>query len=72
MADFFISGYAGGVMWFDKFYTPADEMALYVAVIDLIGYKKLFWNITRKVDLAEQKGPHVYLNCLLEKPERLA
>ena len=69
--DFVICGHAAGVMWFEKFYTPADKMALYVAVIDHIGYKKVFWNMTRKEDLAEWSGPHVYLNCLLEKPERL-
>ena len=34
-------------MWFEKFYTPADEIAFNVAVTDLIGYKKLFWNICR-------------------------
>ena len=57
-------------MWFEMFYAPVAEMPLYVSTIELLGYKKLWWNITRKVDAAEALGPHLYLNCLIEKPAR--
>eukprot|EP00270_Netrium_digitus_P000897 TRINITY_DN1102_c0_g3_i4.p1 TRINITY_DN1102_c0_g3~~TRINITY_DN1102_c0_g3_i4.p1 ORF type:complete len:397 (-),score=114.45 TRINITY_DN1102_c0_g3_i4:288-1478(-) len=61
---------AGGVIWFELFYAPNEEMDVYQKVIDLLGYKRLYWNLTLK-PLAETKGvPHTYLNCLLEKPSR--
>ncbi|CAI5528409.1 unnamed protein product [Closterium sp. Naga37s-1] len=60
----------GGVMWFEMFYAPLDEMPLYIAIIEQLQYKKLHWNITPKPDSGERKGMHVYLNCVIEKPVR--
>lgn len=61
---------ADGVLWFENFYTHAEEMASYVDIIDALGYTKLSWNVTEKPGKPEKAGPHVQLNCLLEKPER--
>ncbi|CAI5463195.1 unnamed protein product [Closterium sp. Yama58-4] len=60
----------GGVMWFEMFYAPLNEMPLYIAIIEQLQYKKLHWNITPKPDSGERKGMHVYLNCVIEKPVR--
>ncbi|CAI7812669.1 unnamed protein product [Closterium sp. NIES-54] len=60
----------GGVMWFEMFYAPLDEMPLYIAIIEQLQYKKLHWNITPKPDSGERKGMHIYLNCVIEKPVR--
>ncbi|CAI5532130.1 unnamed protein product [Closterium sp. Naga37s-1] len=60
----------GGVMWFEMFYAPLDEMPLYIAIIEQLHYKKLHWNITPKPDSGERKGMHVYLNCVIEKHVR--
>ena len=60
----------GGLLWFEMFYAPVDEMPLYINIIELLGYKKRYWNITPKPDLGEREGAHVYLNCVLEKPAR--
>ena len=45
-------------------------MPLYINLIELLGYEKRYWNITPKPDHGEREGPHVYLNCVLEKPAR--
>eukprot|EP00270_Netrium_digitus_P015359 TRINITY_DN5367_c0_g1_i1.p1 TRINITY_DN5367_c0_g1~~TRINITY_DN5367_c0_g1_i1.p1 ORF type:complete len:399 (-),score=99.11 TRINITY_DN5367_c0_g1_i1:525-1679(-) len=60
----------GGVIWLELFYAPVTEMPLYIGVIDLLGYQRLYWKITEKIDIAEREGQHVYLNALLEKPAR--
>ncbi|CAI5467639.1 unnamed protein product [Closterium sp. Yama58-4] len=60
----------GGVMWFEMFYAPLDEMPLYIAIVEQLQYKKLHWNVTPKPDSGERKGMHVYLNCVIEKPVR--
>ncbi|CAI5993804.1 unnamed protein product [Closterium sp. NIES-65] len=60
----------GGLLWFEMFYAPKDEMAVYVWVIQLLRYEKRYWNLVPKTDRTERKGPHVYLNCVLEKPAR--
>ena len=61
---------AGGLLWFEMFYAPVEEMPLYINMIQLLGYKKRYWNITPKPDSGEREGPHLYLNCVLEKPAR--
>lgn len=61
---------AGGILWFEMFYAPIDEMPMYVAIIELLKYKKLYWNVTPKPDFGERQGVHVYLNCVIEKPVR--
>lgn len=60
----------GGIMWFEMFYAPIDEMPIYVGILDLLGYKRLYWNVTPKPDSAEHEGPHVYLNSVIEKTAR--
>lgn len=60
----------GGIMWFEMFYAPVTEMPLYIAILDLLGYNPLHWNLTPKPDPAERSGDHVYLNCVIEKPAR--
>ncbi|CAI7917252.1 unnamed protein product [Closterium sp. NIES-54] len=61
----------GGVLWFEMFYAPLDEMPVYVALISALGYKRLYYHVLPKPDVGEQLGAHMYLNCLLEKPVRL-
>ena len=61
----------GGIMWFEMFYAPVEEMPLYIAIIDLLKYKQLYWNLTPKPDDAERGGAHVYLNCVIEKVARV-
>lgn len=58
-------------MWFELFYAPEDEMKVYVQIIELLKYRQLYWQITKK-PLGETKGvPHVYLNAVIEKPARV-
>lgn len=57
-------------MWFEMFYAPIEEMPIYLALIEQLGYKKLHWNILPKPDFGERAGIHVYLNCVIEKPVR--
>ena len=46
-------------------------MKVYIELIDLLGYKRLYWNITPKPDDDNAAGgPHVYLNAVIEKPVR--
>ncbi|CAI5483339.1 unnamed protein product [Closterium sp. Yama58-4] len=61
----------GGVLWFEMFYAPLDEMPVYVALISALGYKRLYFHVLPKPDVGEHLGAHMYLNCLLEKPVRL-
>eukprot|EP00850_Spirogloea_muscicola_P014815 SM000109S14129 [mRNA] locus=s109:7098:10076:+ [translate_table: standard] len=60
----------GGIMWFEMFYAPENDMPLYEAEIKLLGYKQLYWNKSLKPDKGEREGAHVYLNCIIEKPVR--
>ncbi|CAI6005823.1 unnamed protein product [Closterium sp. NIES-64] len=59
-----------GVIWLEMFYAPLDEFPVYVAILNLLSYNRLHWRVLPKPDPGERKGPHVYLNCLLEKPVR--
>lgn len=52
------------------FYTPVEEMPMYINLIELLGYKKLYWKITPKPEQGERDGAHVYLNAVMEKPAR--
>ena len=58
-------------MWFEMFYTPIVEMPVYVALIEQLGYKKLYWNVFPKTAGGERKGEHIYLNCLIQKQVRI-
>ncbi|CAI5490896.1 unnamed protein product [Closterium sp. Naga37s-1] len=60
----------GGLLWLEMFYAPKEEMPAYVALIELLGYSKRYWNYSPKNDAGERDGEHVYLNCVLEKPFR--
>ncbi|CAI7888208.1 unnamed protein product [Closterium sp. NIES-54] len=60
----------GGIVWFEMFYAPVDEMPLYVAVIDLLQYRRLKWGFSPKPESGERKGFHLYLNAVIEKPAR--
>ncbi|GJP29811.1 hypothetical protein CLOM_g19883 [Closterium sp. NIES-68] len=60
----------GGIIWFEMFYAPMDEMPLYVAVIEFLGYRKLKWGFAPKPESGERKGFHLYLNAVIEKPAR--
>jgi len=55
------------VLWFEMFYAPVSEMPVYVQLIEMLGYKKLYWNYTPKPDAGEREGEHVYLNCVIER-----
>jgi len=46
----------GGIFWFEMFYAPKEEMPKYVAAIEQVGYKKLYWNFTPKPDAGEVGG----------------
>ena len=58
-------------MWFEMFYAPIVEMPVFVALIEQLGYKKLYWNVNPKTDGGERGGAHIYLNCLIEKQVRM-
>ncbi|CAI5489255.1 unnamed protein product, partial [Closterium sp. Naga37s-1] len=57
-----------GVLWFEMFYAPMDEMPVYAALIRALGYKRLYYHVQPKPDLGERVGAHMYLNYLLQKP----
>ena len=57
-------------MWFEMFYAPLVEMPIYVAIIEQLGYKKLYWRVYPKTDKGERTGAHIYLNCVIEKQVR--
>ena len=57
-------------MWFEMFYAPLVEMPIYVAIIEQLGYKKLYWRVYPKTDKGERRGAHIYLNCVIEKQVR--
>ena len=51
-----------GVLWFEMFYTKAEEMASYVDNINALGYTRLFWNVTKK--RGGRKGPDLTFNSI--------
>eukprot|EP00850_Spirogloea_muscicola_P022187 SM000281S10755 [mRNA] locus=s281:120860:127278:- [translate_table: standard] len=46
----------GGIMWFEMFYAPENDMPLYEEEIKLLGYKQLYWNKSLKPDKGEREG----------------
>ncbi|XP_020090656.1 uncharacterized protein LOC109711796 [Ananas comosus] len=57
----------GGVFWLDHFFFVEGQMEEYVGVIESVGFKKLKWEVGRKLD----RGPELkemYISALLEKP----
>eukprot|EP00897_Mesotaenium_endlicherianum_P009139 jgi/Mesen1/8253/ME000445S07407 len=62
----------GGLIWFDLFSAPSEDMPGYNEIVDALGYKRLYWNISPSFEDAEQTGPHLLLNAVLEKPPREA
>ena len=57
-------------MWFEMFYAQLSEMPIYIAIIEQLRYKKLYWRVLPKPDGGEKKGINVYLNCVIEKQVR--
>ncbi|CAI5514953.1 unnamed protein product [Closterium sp. Naga37s-1] len=60
----------GGLMWFEMFYAPVDDMVLYVAVLQQLRYRRLHWTLMPKPDRGEIEAHQLYLNCVIEKPAR--
>ncbi|CAI7834344.1 unnamed protein product [Closterium sp. NIES-54] len=60
----------GGLMWFEMFYAPVDDMVLYVAVLQQLRYHRLHWTLMPKPDRGEIEAHQLYLNCVIEKPAR--
>ncbi|XP_057807241.1 probable methyltransferase At1g29790 [Salvia miltiorrhiza] len=58
----------GGLFWLDHFFCVGDELQeLYAPLIESVGFRKLRWEVGRKLD----RGPdlnEMYLSALLEKP----
>ncbi|URE44877.1 hypothetical protein MUK42_15158 [Musa troglodytarum] len=57
----------GGLFWLDHFFFVEPQMGEYVPVIDCVGFKKLRWEVGRKLD----RGPELremYISALLQKP----
>eukprot|EP00850_Spirogloea_muscicola_P004074 SM000017S02814 [mRNA] locus=s17:459314:462095:- [translate_table: standard] len=62
-----------GIIWIEMFYLPTNLMPVYVHVIDLLGYKNLYWEVTAKdMSMVKNGVPHLYLNCVIEKPRERA
>ncbi|GJP83786.1 hypothetical protein CLOP_g13894 [Closterium sp. NIES-67] len=60
----------GGILWFEMFYAPVEDMVLYVAVLEQLRYRKLHWTLMPKPDRGEIEAHQLYLNCVIEKPAR--
>ncbi|CAM6097013.1 unnamed protein product [Calypogeia fissa] len=57
----------GGLFWLDHFFCVADQLDLYVPMIQKLGYIQHRWTIGEKLD----RGPELmerYISGLLEKP----
>ncbi|KAG1330580.1 hypothetical protein COCNU_02G005480 [Cocos nucifera] len=57
----------GGLFWLDHFFFVEEQMEEYVPVIESVGFKKVRWEVGRKLD----RGPELremYISALLEKP----
>lgn len=58
----------GGLFWLDHFFCVAEQLDLYVPMIESLGYIKHKWTIGEKLD----RGPELmerYISGLLEKPK---
>ncbi|KAL4655175.1 hypothetical protein ACB092_01G432000 [Castanea dentata] len=58
----------GGLFWLDHFFCLGSQLnATYIPMLDRIGFKKLRWNDSRKLDRGIHKNEW-YFSALLEKP----
>lgn len=58
----------GGLFWLDHFFCVGDELdELYAPLIQSVGFRKLRWEVGRKLDRGEELN-EMYLSALLEKP----
>uniref|UniRef100_A0A0D9W5H2 Methyltransferase type 11 domain-containing protein n=1 Tax=Leersia perrieri TaxID=77586 RepID=A0A0D9W5H2_9ORYZ len=58
----------GGVFWLDHFFCHGTQLnATYVPVLDRVGFRRLRWKATRKLDLGAERNEW-YVSALLEKP----
>eukprot|EP00897_Mesotaenium_endlicherianum_P008397 jgi/Mesen1/7586/ME000393S06679 len=55
----------GGLIWLDQFYASGQDIPLYLALIDLLQYKRLYWKLMPKTD-SGNRGQLLF-NCLLQK-----
>ncbi|GJP50646.1 hypothetical protein CLOM_g9786, partial [Closterium sp. NIES-68] len=60
----------GGVLWLDSLLAPVGALPLYVAVVEVLGYRRLHWHVLPRVGAGEGGGVQVQLDALLEKPVR--
>ncbi|PNT61173.1 uncharacterized protein LOC100830081 [Brachypodium distachyon] len=58
----------GGVFWLDHFFCLGTQLnATYVPIIDRVGFRRLRWKESRKLDLGAERNEW-YISALLEKP----
>ncbi|CAL9179703.1 unnamed protein product [Musa hybrid cultivar] len=57
----------GGLFWLDHFFFVEPQMGEYVPVIDRVGFKKLRWEVGRKLDRGLELR-EMYISALLQKP----
>lgn len=60
----------GGVIWLEHFSATKTEMPLYISIINLFGYKRLYWHLIPRTNDQQRSDRYLYLNCILEKPIR--
>ncbi|XP_068655864.1 probable methyltransferase At1g29790 [Aristolochia californica] len=56
-----------GILWIDRFFCSADDMALYLKDFEKLKYKKLIWRVVPKTD---KLGDELFFSAILEKPLR--
>uniref|UniRef100_A0A0E0KR33 Methyltransferase type 11 domain-containing protein n=1 Tax=Oryza punctata TaxID=4537 RepID=A0A0E0KR33_ORYPU len=58
----------GGVFWLDHFFCLGPQLnATYVPILDRVGFRRLRWKASRKLDLGAERNEW-YVSALLEKP----
>ncbi|KAL0012963.1 hypothetical protein SO802_000032 [Lithocarpus litseifolius] len=59
---------SGGLLWLDHFFCMGSQLnTTYIPMLDRIGFKKLRWNASRKLDREIHKNEW-YISALLEQP----
>ncbi|XP_075518315.1 putative methyltransferase At1g29790 [Primulina tabacum] len=59
----------GGLFWVDRFFCLGLQLnATYVPLFDRVGFRKVRWNVGRKMDRGIEKNEW-YFSALLEKPK---
>ncbi|XP_015691472.2 probable methyltransferase At1g29790 [Oryza brachyantha] len=58
----------GGVFWLDHFFCLGPQLnGTYVPILDRVGFRRLRWKASRKLDLGAERNEW-YVSALLEKP----